>query len=95
MNGNHKLSIKNHKFSMPAVAAIPPTARTAGRFRHAGNGFTAALGKEAREFALDVLPAADRAWDGLIGLAHRAEGFKLFFAFLTDIFVNGHTHLDL
>ena len=78
---------------MPAVRAVPAAARTARRFGHARDSFATALGVKDREFAPGVLPAAYRARDGRIGLAHRANGFKHFFAFLTDIFVNGHNHI--
>ena len=69
---------------------IPPAAGTAGWFRHAGDRFAAALGKEDRELALGVFSAADRARDGRVGLAHRADGFEDFFTILADIFVNWH-----
>ncbi len=78
---------------MPAVGAIPATARTARGFGHTGNGAAATLGEKDRDLALGMLPTTDRARNGSVSLTHRADGFKDLIAFLADIFINRHIHL--
>jgi hypothetical protein len=79
--------------SMPAVPTIPTAARSARRLGHTGDRFTSTFGKKAREFALGVFPAAQRARDGHIRLAHRPNGLKHLLTFLTDILINWHPYL--
>jgi hypothetical protein len=80
---------------MTAVGTISPSACSACRFRHSGNSLAAAFSVEDRELAPGVLPPAQRARDGRVRLAHRADGFKYLLAFLTDIFINWHSHLNI
>ena len=75
------------------MSTITAAAAIAGRLGHAGNSFTAALGKEDRKLALGMLPAAHRTRDGSVGLIHRADRLEDFFTILADIFINWHMHL--
>ena len=75
------------------MCAIAAAAAIAGWLGHAGNSFPAALGEEDGEFAFGMLPAADRARDGCVGLIHRADCLEDFFTILADIFINWHMHL--
>jgi hypothetical protein len=78
-----------------AVGTISPAARITGRFRHPGNGFSAALSKENRDFPAGMLSAAYCAWDRRVSLAHWADGFEHFVTFLADILINWHFTLGL
>ena len=75
---------------MTTLGTISAAAGGTGWFGHAGNSFTTALSEEDRELALGVLSPAYCTRNGYIGLTHRADGFKDFFAILTNIFVNWH-----